>query len=106
MDQKAAEEYIKELSGSLPSYPFGKDIAVYETYDLPFAMIENGKVPLRISLRCEGRLARLLKEKYDEVMPGHKLNKKKWITVVATGQLNEDEVKDLIRHSYLLVKPF
>jgi predicted DNA-binding protein (MmcQ/YjbR family) len=104
MDQKAVDKYIKELSGSKLSYPHGKQLAVYDYKDLPFAMIENKKVPLRISLRCEIRLAKLLNEKYDEVMPGHKLHKNKWITVVSTGQLNEDELKDLIRHSYLLVK--
>ena len=103
MDQEEVDKYIKELSGSSSSYPHGKHLAVYEINERPFAMIEDGKEPLRISLRCERRLSRILKEQYDEVMPGYKLNKAKWITVVTTGQLDPEEVKDLIRHSFLLV---
>ena len=103
MNQEEVSKYIEKLSGSSLSYPFGKHLAVYEIDEKPFAMIEDGKEPLRISLRCESRLSRLLQEKYDEVMPGHKLNQSKWITVVVSGQLNSDEIKDLIRHSYLLV---
>jgi|SRR5665213_2244336 len=103
MDQKKVDKYIKELSGSTSSYPHGKHLAVYEVNERPFAMIEDKKVPLRISLRCEPRLAKILKEQYEEVMPGYKLHKGKWITVVATGQLDDEEIKDLIRHSYLLV---
>jgi predicted DNA-binding protein (MmcQ/YjbR family) len=36
-------------------------------------------------------------------MPGYHLNKKHWNTIVLTGQLSWDEIKDLIRHSYDLV---
>jgi predicted DNA-binding protein (MmcQ/YjbR family) len=31
------------------------------------------------------------------------LNKKHWNTIVLTGQLSWDEVKDLIKHSFELV---
>lgn len=102
MDQKEADNYIREISGCRPSFPFGKHLAVYEVEEIAFAIIEDKKQPLRISLRCEPRLSRLLREKYDEVMTGYKLNKNKWITVVVSGQLNQDELKDLIRHSYQL----
>jgi predicted DNA-binding protein (MmcQ/YjbR family) len=36
-------------------------------------------------------------------MPGYHLNKKHWNTIVLSGQLSWDEVKDLILHSYQLV---
>lgn len=103
MNQRAAENYLLNLEGAELNYPHGKELAVYSVNDEPFAMMEVGKQPLRISLRCEKRLAKLLIERYDEVMPGHKLNKNKWITVVISGQLNEDEITGLIYHSYLMV---
>ena len=67
-----------------------------------FAIINNEKLPCQISLRCDWRLAKLLQEKYEEVLPGVKLDSKKWITILLTGQLDFDQIKDLIRHSYEL----
>ena len=43
---------------------------------------------------------KLLNENF---MEGYHLNKKHWITVLLTGQLSEEEIKDLIVHSYNLV---
>jgi len=44
----------------------------------------------------------LLREKYETVLPGQKLNQKKWNTIILSGQLSDDEIFDLIRHSYNL----
>lgn len=84
-------------------YPFGEDVAVYKVGDKMFALIQEGKDPVRISLKCDPVLAKILREKYDEVQEGYHLNKKHWNTIVLTGQLTWAEVQDLIRHSYDLV---
>jgi predicted DNA-binding protein (MmcQ/YjbR family) len=68
-----------------------------------FALITEGKEPVQISLKCDPQLAVVLREKYDEVMPGYHLNKKHWNTLVLGGQLPWEEVQGLIRHSYDLV---
>lgn len=68
-----------------------------------FALIQEHKEPVRISLKCDPQLSKLLREKYDEVMEGYHLNKKHWITIVLTGQLSWQEIQGLIRHSYELV---
>ena len=70
-----------------------------------FALVQEGSDPLRLSLKCEPQLAELLRQKYESVMPGYHLNKKHWNTILLTGQLEWDEVKDLIRHSHNLVAP-
>jgi len=70
-----------------------------------FALVQEGSDPLRLSLKCEPQLAELLRQKYESVMPGYHLNKKHWNTILLTGQLEWDEVEDLIRHSYNLVAP-
>ena len=84
-------------------YPFGEGVAVYKVNDKMFALIHEGSNPVRISLKCDPQLAILLREKYESVMPGYHLNKKHWNTIILTGQLNDEEVRDLIRHSYELV---
>lgn len=84
-------------------YPFGEGVAVYKVNDKMFALIAEKSDPVQISLKCDPKLAEVLREKYDEVMPGYHLNKKHWNTIILSGQLTWDEVKDLIRHSYELV---
>jgi len=66
-------------------------------------LVTEKKLPVQISLKSDPLLAETLREKYETVMPGYRLNKKHWNTIVLTGQLSWDEVKALIRHSYDLV---
>jgi predicted DNA-binding protein (MmcQ/YjbR family) len=68
-----------------------------------FALIAEDKMPVSISLKCDPQLAIVLRERYESVMEGYHLNKKHWNTVLITGQLSDQEVKDLVLHSYNLV---
>lgn len=87
-------------------YPFGEEVAVYKVNDKMFALIAEGKQPLRISLKCDPQLAESLRRKYETVMAGYHLNKKHWNTILLTGQLSWEEIQDLIKHSYDLVCRF
>ena len=86
------------------SKPFGAGKLVYTFQEQMFAILDEDKHPVRLSLKCDPRLSKLLREKYEEVMAGDHLDSESWNTIVLTGQLSEDEVQDLIRHSYLLVE--
>jgi len=68
-----------------------------------FAILNPTANPLKLSLRCDPNLAKLLREKYESVLPGQHLNSRQWITILLTGQLSDDEVRDLIRHGYEIV---
>ena len=86
MDQTEVEKYILSLPNTRLDYPFGENVAVYKLEDKMFALISENKSPLQISLKCDPELARLLREKYETVMPGQHLNKKHWNTIVLSGQ--------------------
>ncbi|HSW74472.1 MAG TPA: MmcQ/YjbR family DNA-binding protein [Candidatus Saccharimonadales bacterium] len=103
MIHSEVETYILSMPGAVLDYPFGEKVAVYKVNDKMFALVQEDSSPLKVSLKCDPRLAVLLRERYESVMPGYHLNKKYWNTVLLTGQLSWDEVKDLIRHSYELV---
>lgn len=103
MDHKTVEQYILSLPNARLDYPFGEGVAVYKVGDKMFALIREGKEPVQLSLKCDPQLSEVLRDKYDEVMPGYHLNKKHWNTLVLTGQLPWEEVQGLIRHSYQLV---
>lgn len=103
MNQKEVEKYILGLPGTRLDYPFGEKVAVYKVGDKMFALIDEGKTPVNISLKCDPVLAETLRGKYETVLPGYHLNKKHWNTMILSGQLSWSEVQDLIRHSYQLV---
>ncbi len=107
MNHKELEKYLLSMPDAWLDYPFGEGVAVYKVGPKAsgkmFALIPEGKSPINISLKCDPKLATLLRDKYEEVMEGYHLNKKHWITVLITGQLSPDEIHDLIRHSYNLV---
>jgi predicted DNA-binding protein (MmcQ/YjbR family) len=103
MTHKQLENYILQKPGALLDYPFGSEVAVYKVADKMFALIDEGSDPARISLKCDPILADTLRSRYATVMPGYHLNKKHWNTIVTTGQLSDQEIFDLITHSYQLV---
>jgi predicted DNA-binding protein (MmcQ/YjbR family) len=99
------------MPGAWLDYPFDETTAVYKVghKDAPgeeekmFALIAEGSQPVRVSLKCDPQLSSNLQQKYETVLPGYHMNKKHWITVICSGQLSDDEVKDLARLSYRLV---
>ncbi|MDO8335815.1 MAG: MmcQ/YjbR family DNA-binding protein [Candidatus Saccharibacteria bacterium] len=110
MTHKEIEEYLLSLPDTWLDYPFGKDAAVYKIGHKEtgggkmFAIIGEKSDPLRVSLKCDPQLAITLREKYETIVPGYHLNKKHWNTVICSGQLNNQEIFDLARLSYELVK--
>jgi predicted DNA-binding protein (MmcQ/YjbR family) len=103
MNHRKVEKYILSLPNAKLDYPFGPNTAVYKVKDKMFALIAEKSDPLSISLKCDPNLAETLREEYESVMPGYHLNKKHWNTIVLSGQMGWDEIKDLIKHSYDLV---
>lgn len=111
MTQKDLHEYLLSLPNAWLDYPFGEGTAVYKVghKDTPgqeekmFALVAEGSNPVRISLKTDPALNLTLQEKYETVQPGYHLNKKHWMTIICSGQLGDDELKDLIQLSYQLV---
>ena len=108
LTHKEFEDFVLQLPKVWLDYPFGEGTAVYKYGDKPegkiMAIISEGSNPLRVSLKCDPKLAELLREKYETVLPGYHLNKKHWNTIICSGQLTDEEIFDLARHSYELVR--
>ena len=119
MTKKELHEYLLSFPNAWLDFPFGEEVAVYKACpssqtdrrvghnetsgDKMFALVPENKKPLQVSLKCDPLLAERLREKYESVMPGYHLNKKHWNTIICSGQLSDQEIKDLINHSYNLV---
>lgn len=98
------ENYLKAKQDAKLSYPFTKTLAVFSLGETPFAYLETGKSLPRLSLRSDPLLAKVLRERYQEVSPGHKLDARHWNTIIVSGQLSFEELSALIDHSYQLVE--
>jgi predicted DNA-binding protein (MmcQ/YjbR family) len=109
MTHKELENYLLSFDNTWLDYPFGEGSSVYKFGDKSsddskiYAIIQDDTKPLRVSLKCDPNLADTLREKYETVVPGYHLNKKHWNTIICSGQLSDEEIKDLARLSYDLV---
>lgn len=107
MTHKQFEDYILSLPNVWLDYPFDEHTAVYKVGDKPdgkmVALVAEQSKPLRISLKCDPQLAVILRDKYETILPGQHLSKKHWNTIICTGQVPDEELIGLARHSYELV---
>jgi len=93
---------LSSFKGAVPEVWPGSSLTTFSVNEELFGLIDDSKQPIRLSLRCDPKLASVLRDRYDEVLPGQKLDPTKWNTILLTGQLSRDEIKDLIRLSYNL----
>jgi len=109
MTHKELEEYLLSFPNAWLDFPFGEGTSVYKVGHKEtgegkmFAIIADGSKPLRVSLKCDPLLAETLRERYETILPGYHLNKKHWNTIICSGQLSDEEIKDFVVLSYRLV---
>lgn len=86
------------------SLPFGPDVLVIKVRGKAFILIPLDSHPLQFNLKCDPERALELREYHASILPGYHMNKKHWNTLVMDGSLPVRLVKELIDHSYDLVK--
>ncbi len=89
--------------GAVEDYPFGDEVAVFRVAGRMFALVPLGESPGSVSLKCDPDLAIGLRGRYAGVRPGYHLNKRHWNTVTLDGSVPDEDVLELIDHSYELV---
>ena len=89
--------------GAAEDYPFGDQVAVFQVAGKMFALVELGSAAGSVSLKCDPDLAAGLRRRHAAITAGYHLNKRHWNTVTLDGSVPEDELLDLIDHSYELV---
>ena len=92
-----------KLAGAEETFPFGPETSVFKVGGKMFAIAALKREPLRVSVKCEPELGEQLRGTYDEIEPGYHLNKRHWNTVALDGSVPDEEVLELIDHSYDLV---
>jgi predicted DNA-binding protein (MmcQ/YjbR family) len=96
-------DYCLSLPGANEDFPFGADVAVYKVAGKMFALLPISASPVVISLKCDPVRAVMLRDTYPAVEPGYHLNKRHWNSVRIDGTVPDDDIRELIEHSYALV---
>jgi carbonic anhydrase len=88
-------------------YPFDETAAVikHSGNKKMFALIAHMDGRLYINLKCEPFKADFLRSVFQSVVSGWHMNKTHWNTVYIDGDVPQEEVFEMIQHSYDLVKP-
>jgi predicted DNA-binding protein (MmcQ/YjbR family) len=96
-------DHLLSYAGAEETFPFGAATSVFKVSGKMFALSQLGADSLRVSLKCEPRLAEALRAAHPEVIPGYHLNKRHWNTVSIDGSLSAPMIKNMIEDSYDLV---
>jgi predicted DNA-binding protein (MmcQ/YjbR family) len=79
---------------------FGPGVSVYKVVGKVFAILQPNGSPPQVTLKCDPSLALELRAQFPAVTEGYHVNKKHWNTVVLDGSVPEEEVRDMVEHSY------
>ncbi|MBC7812313.1 MAG: MmcQ/YjbR family DNA-binding protein [Burkholderiales bacterium] len=102
MNRKELRDYCLDKKATVEEFPFGPEVAVLKVMGKMFALIPvEGKT--EISLKCDPEWAVVLRDTYEAVTAGYHLSKRHWNTVLVDGSIPDDEVLEMIDHSYDLV---
>lgn len=99
--------YCLSYPGAYEDYPFGEEWTAmrHAANKKMFALIYHLDAHLCVNLKCEPGRADFLRSAFKEVKPGYHMNKEHWNTVILDGELPEDVLYDMVKHSYELTKP-
>ena len=102
MNIEELRDYCLQQPAATEDMPFGDQTLVFKVGAKIFLLVglENGD---RFNAKCDPDWAIELREQHTEIVPGFHMNKKHWNTIICSGQLTDDEIKDLVRLSYDLV---
>lgn len=100
MTLEGISEFASTLAGVVEEQPFGPSVDVLKVGGKMFAILSPESSPESVSLKCDPELAIALRLQYEAVTPGYHLNKRLWNTVHLDGTIPDDEVIQMVNHSY------
>jgi predicted DNA-binding protein (MmcQ/YjbR family) len=99
----ALREYCCSKPVVVETFPFDEDTLVFKVMGKMFALTNIRALELSVNLKCDPDWALILRDHYTAVTPGYHMNKRHWNTVLIDGSIPDDEVREMIDHSYHLV---
>lgn len=104
MTHQQVRAFSLKLNGVTEDFPFDEHTLAFRIGGKIFLLTGLNDFPATVNIKCNPERAIELREEYEEIIPGYHMNKKHWNTVNLEGNLSESLIKELIKHSYELVK--
>lgn len=102
MNIEELRDFCLSLNGAEEKMPFGDRTLVFSVKNKIFCLTDITSFEF-INLKCDPYQAIILREEYQEVIPGYHMNKKHWNSVKIIGTLSNNQIKKWIVNSYNLV---
>ncbi|MBL7962661.1 MAG: MmcQ/YjbR family DNA-binding protein [Flavobacteriales bacterium] len=116
MTLDAIRDHCLALPGVTEDMPFGPEVLVFRVgapashkagtstgRGKMFALVDLPDA-VSVNLKCDPERAIDLRERHAAITPGFHMNKTHWNTVLLDGSLSPALLRELIDHSYALVK--
>jgi predicted DNA-binding protein (MmcQ/YjbR family) len=91
------------LPGVVEDFPFGDEASVFKVGGKMFALVALAGEPGSVNLKCDPEWAIELRELHAAVRPGYHMNKRHWNTVDLNGTIGDEDLREMVEHSYELV---
>lgn len=102
MNIEELQKYCLSLKATEEKLPFDNKTLVFSVRGKMFCGTDIETYEL-INVKCNPEKATLLREQYDEVIPGYYMNKIHWNSVKTNGKISNKLLKEWIKNSYDLV---
>lgn len=104
MHIEALRDYCLGLNAVTEDFPFDEKTLVFRIGGKIF-LLTDVEEPWEFNAKCAPERAIELRERYpDAIRPGYHMNKTHWNTIRLDMQLDEILLRELISHSYELVR--
>jgi predicted DNA-binding protein (MmcQ/YjbR family) len=103
MNLENTRAYLNSKNCVSEELPFGPQALVFKVLGKMFALIAWQEEPYYISLKCDPDRAGALRSSYHSIKPAYHMNKRHWNMIYLKGELTNDQIKEMIDHSYELV---
>ena len=99
MNIEQIREYCLSFKNATEDMPFKDEYLIFRIFGKWFAVIPLNDPELKISVKCSPAEAVELRERYNCVEAAWHFNKKYWNTIVLNQDMNDQTVKQWIKHS-------
>lgn len=97
-------EFCLGLLGTREDYKAEWEATRYLVDDKMFLMVgENKKKQEIITLKLPPEVGHLMRQEYEEVVPGYYMNKEHWNSIDANGSVSDEMLMGMIRQSHKLI---
>lgn len=103
MNRDEVLDLCSRFPSAVEDAPFGDDVAVFKVGGKMFALVMLSGEPGKVNLKCNPEWAVELRERHAAVRPGYHASKRHWNTVELDGTVPDDELREMVEHSYELV---